>query len=287
MKDNDQVKQVIAKHLDVRAGDEAYQHMLDAVLNAHESNRKATSAITPIIAGRSVMRRPMTRFAIAAAIVVAVVLGLFEFVGTGNTSGVVWADVARKVQASRSVVFRTTEHRVPDTYGQDVDFSTSRYCATQSRLDGYKDGKLIKTIWGDCNTKTAVLVDHYHKSYVKMTGLEMPSQFQTMDPNSTIQKFLASKHTKLNRKTIEGVLCEGIETTDPAFHGGEHPPEKLTAQVWVSIDTGYPVRLEGDYVRDNGQSRFEFVQDQFQWDVDLDASLFEPNIPAGYIDISP
>jgi hypothetical protein len=263
------------------------EKVLARVLAAHETTHSNDPVPNRSNVRSTIMRSPITRFAIAAAIIVAVVLGLFELIGSGGTSGVAWAEVAERISASRGVIFRATEHRVPDTYEQGVDFSTSRYCATQSRLDGYKDGKLIKTIWGDCKTKTAVLVDHHRKSYVKMTGLEMPGQFRTMDPNSTIQRFLSCKHTKLGRKTIDGVLYEGIETTDPAFLGGERPPEKLTARVWASVETGYPVRLEGNYVRDNGQSRFDFVQDQFQWDVDLDASLFEPNIPPDYLDISP
>jgi len=62
-----------------------------------------------------------------------------------------------------------------------------------------------------------------------------------MDPNSRVLRFLSCKHKELGQKTIAGVLCEGIETTDPAFHGGEHPPESLMARVWVSVETGYPV----------------------------------------------
>ena len=52
------------------------------------------------------MRSPVIKLAIAAAIIAAVILGLFEFIGRGNTSGVVWAEVAQKVQASQGVIFR-------------------------------------------------------------------------------------------------------------------------------------------------------------------------------------
>jgi hypothetical protein len=31
----------------------------------------------------------------------------------------------------------------------------------------------------------------------------------------------------------------------------------------------------------------EWTMDQFQWDVELDPGIFEPNIPADYEDISP
>jgi len=286
MNDNEKLRQILTKDLDVRASDGAYDRMLHAVLEEHESTRRTQSAKTLTIAGRFVMKKPMIRFAIAAVIVAAVILGLLEFIGTGSKSAVVWAEVAQKVNASRGVIFRMTEHIVPDTYEQGVDFTVNHWSSTQSRLDGYKGDKIIKTIWTNCNTKTGTLVDHYHKSYVKMTFEKtMPDRFGMADPNSMIQRFLSCQHKELGPKTIAGVLCEGMETTDPAFYGGGNPPEPPMARVWVSVETGYPVQFEGERVYD--EAHHTLVQDQFQWDTKLDASLFEPNIPAGYIDISP
>ncbi|MDI6449601.1 hypothetical protein [Anaerobaca lacustris] len=232
------------------------------------------------------MRSPIAKFAVAAAVVATALIGATLFRSSG--SGVVWAEVAQKVQASRNVVFRTVRHDTSEPYDGGVDFSMDHYSSTQARLDRYKAGEVVNTMYNDCDTKTVILVDHYHKSYVQNTAEErMPDRFQMTDPNSMVQRFLSCKHRELGRKTIDGVLCEGIETTDPALHGGENPPESLAARIWVSVETGYPVRIEAEYIRDNGQRRFDFVQDQFQWDAELDESIFEPNIPAGYIDISP
>jgi len=85
------------------------------------------------------------------------------------------------------------------------------------------------------------------------------------------------------------VLCEGIETTDPAFDGSgpDYPTDSVMAQIWVSVETGCPVQYEYEFVRNNGEIRIGGVGDQFQWDVELDESMFEPNIPPDYIDISP
>ncbi|MBN2133550.1 MAG: hypothetical protein JW741_28880 [Sedimentisphaerales bacterium] len=232
------------------------------------------------------MRSPIAKFAVAAAVIVAVLIGAALF--RSSASGVVWAEVARKVQASRGVIFRSAEQIVPDTYDQENDYSMQYCTSTQSRLDGYKDGQIIKTIWGDCNTKTVILVDHLpsHRSYIKMTLEErMPDRLQTADPNRWVQKFLSCDYEKLGQKTIDGVLCEGIETTDPAFYGGGTPPETPVARLWVGVETGYPVQFEGERVYDD--QRHTYIQDQFQWNVEIDESLFEPNIPEGYIDISP
>ena len=54
--------------------------------------------------------------------------------------------------------------------------------------------------------------------------------------------------------------------------------------MWVSVDTGYPVLFESsmsaEYQGTLGES--EYTMDQFQWDAELDPSLFEPNIPPDY-----
>jgi len=282
MNAKDRFEDIVRKDLEVRAGDGTYDCMRRIVLAAHESTDRTK---IPTFARRMVMDKRVVKFALAAVVVAAVVLGLFEFLSPAGSSGVVWADVARKVQASQGVIFRAVSRDTPDPQGSEFDYRIDHYTATQSRLDKYKGDKIITSIYGDCNTKTVILVDHIHRSFVKMSP-EMPDALR-MDPNSMVQRFLSCKHTELGQQVIDGVLCEGIETTDPAFHGGKNPPETLLARVWASVETGYPVKIEGDYARDNGQKRFTFLWDQFQWGAELNDSVFEPNIPADYLDISP
>jgi outer membrane lipoprotein-sorting protein len=236
------------------------------------------------------MKSPITKLAAAAVVITVVALGLFEFIGTGSTSGVVWAEVAQKVQASRGVIFRRagTSSDMSREYRKDeADYSILYNSPRYSRRDDYKGDQIYKTFYNDFNTKTLILVDHGHKSYVKMTFEKMEQDDFLTNPKSFVQRFLSHEHKELGQKTVEGVLCEGIETTDPAFFGTDHPVDSLMARVWVSVETGYPVQFEYEVVRYSGQIRLADVVDQFQWDVELDESMFEPNIPADYIDISP
>jgi hypothetical protein len=54
--------------------------------------------------------------------------------------------------------------------------------------------------------------------------------------------------------------------------------------LWVSAETGYPVlyesKMSGEYEGQVWES--ESVTDQFQWDVELNPGIFEPNIPPDY-----
>lgn len=287
MRPTDDINDLIKK-LKLKASGDLDKRVHGDISRALAELDETDSAFTQPKIGRIIMKSPITKLAAAAMIIVAVLVGITQF--GGSTGSVVWAEVAQKVQASQGVIFRSVEEIVPDTYGRGVDFSMNYYSSTQSRVDGYKGGQILKTIYGDCNTKTAILVDNLpsHKSYVKMTGEEtIPDAFGMADPKRMVQGFMSHEYRELGPKTIDGMLCEGFETTDPDFYGDGKLLEPLMAQVWVSVETGYPVKFEGEYVGGNDQTHYSFVQDQFQWDVDLDPSIFEPNIPPDYIDISP
>ena len=283
----DKLEEAIKKKLSFTAGAELHDRMLDDVLNAQEKSKITKSALALPNIRRTIMKSPITKLAAAAVIITSITLGLFEFIGTGSTSGVVWAEVARKVQASRGIIFRSKD--IAQDWRDDAhDYTMNYFSSTHARLDSYKGDQIIQTIYDDCNTKTVSLVDHGHKSYVKMT-VEQMEQHSLNDPKSMVQRFLSHEHRELGPKTVEGVLCEGIETTDPAFDmsGPDYPTDSVMARIWVSVETGYPVWIEIEIVRNNGEIRIGGVRDQFQWDVELDESMFEPNIPTGYIDISP
>jgi len=58
-------------------------------------------------------------------------------------------------------------------------------------------------------------------------------------------------------------------------------------RLWVNAETEYPVLFESKISAEaEGEAiSSEGVMDQFQWDVELDPSIFEPNIPPDYVDI--
>jgi hypothetical protein len=263
-----------------------HEAVFDKIRNAQDLSTTDTPVSHRFNKRRILMKSPITKLAVAAAVITVVVLGLFEFIGTDSTSGVVWAEVAQKVRASRDVIFRSRDV-APDSRDGGPDYTMNYWSSTQARLNSYKGDKIIKTTYDDFNTKTVILVDHGHKSYVKMTFEQMEQDDFWRDPKSLVQRFLSHEHRELGRKTIEDMLCEGIETTDPAFDETDFPVDSLMARIWVSVETGYPVQFEVETVRNNGEIRIAIVVDQFQWDVELDESMFEPDIPSDYIDISP
>ena len=52
--------------------------------------------------------------------------------------------------------------------------------------------------------------------------------------------------------------------------------------MWVAVDSGLPVLIEVNTVGDDGTLEVHSVQDNFQWNIELDAAEFKPDIPEDY-----
>jgi len=291
MKPVDEIENVVKK-MSFEAGSEMDKDLWAETSKARNEFSKTILALSQHNIGRTIMKNPITKLAAAAVIIVLVVLGLFEFTGNEKTSGVVWADVVRKVGASRGLIVRCTD----STASSEDEYSITHTSPTHCRKEFYKDGQIIRTGYVDLTgSDTATLTDvfHIHKLCVTTTyktsenGLFLEWRDDWTNPSFLVQKILSCEHSKLGQKTIEGVLCEGIETTDPAYIGplpGKVNNLQVEFQLWVGVETGYPVlyesKMSGEHEGEVWES--ESVTDQFQWDVELDPGIFEPNIPPDY-----
>jgi hypothetical protein len=279
------------KKLKLKASADLDKRVHNDISMALAESDKIKLAVTQPNIGRNIMKSRIVKLSAAAAIAV-VVLGLFKFFGTDAGSGVVWADVVRKVGASRGLIFRCRDSAASNGDDYSITYTTPTHC----RKDFYKDGQIIRTGYVDFTASdTDTLTDVFHgyklcstTTYKKSeNGLFLEWRDEWTNPSFLIQSILYTKHSKLGQKTIEGVLCEGIETTDPACFGPL--PEKINNlkvefRLWVSVETGYPVlyesKMSGEY--DGQWDETGCVMDQFQWDMELDPDIFEPNIPPEY-----
>lgn len=264
----------------------ADRKVLAKVLAAHEAARPNGSALNRPSKRSTIMKSPVTRLAVAAVVLVAALVGIGLF--GGSPASVAWGEVARKVEASRSVAFRRMQSRT------DPNYSMSYLSATHSRTDKYEAGRITVSHYLNFETMTASSVYHTDKHYWRDAPLgrqNAQEHDQMSDPKWLVKSLLSCEHRELGRKTIDGVACEGLETTDPTVFGGDLPvpPGDITMQVqlWVSVETSYPVLCEGTAtLRMNGQTRTrQWVLDQFRWDAELDPPIFEPNIPPDYTEI--
>jgi len=220
------------------------------------------------------MRNPIAKLAVAATILVAIGLGVWAFISTGSHSGVVWAEVAKNIEASPGVIFRArgTGSRDPNDDWPN-GYRIFWRSAAVSRMDIYRGGQMYRTIYLNYDAKTTIGVLHHAKKYNKEAMSDQTARAAKgwSDPQGLINLALSVEHHALGQKTINGVLCEGIEATGP---------DGSTGRLWVGVETGYPVLAEREDMK--GGIRQTGTMDQFRWNVDLLAEGIEPEIPTDY-----
>lgn len=283
MNAKDQFEDIVRKDLEVRAGDGTYDRMHRIVLAAHGSTERTK---IPTFARRLVMDRRVVKFALAAVVVAAVVLGLFEFLSPVGSSGVVWGEVAKKVEASRGVVFRvrTTGSEDPNKDWPN-QYVMTRRSPKYSRTDRLRDGRPSRMVSFNLDTKTVLWLDHDRKAYFKKPMNKEDSQSlqsEWSDPKALLDLFMSRGYRQLGRKTINGMVCEGIETTDPVAAKVNFPVKSLSARLWASVETGYPVLAEIEVVRADNSQRQTSTADQFQWGVEIGLSEIDVAVPPDY-----
>ena len=260
--------------LDINTSIEMDQRILHDTLKVQKECKRTKLAGTQPDIWRKIMKNSITKLAVAAIIVV-IGLGILAIIDTGSKSSVAWAKVAQKVEASPGVIWRLrgTGSRDPNDDWPNGYKITWRSAAI-TRTDNYRGGQIYRTIYYNLDAKTVIWVAHDAKKYNKEAMSDEQVQRaradkeRWTDPQGLVNICLSLEHRALGQKTIDGVLCEGIEAKGPDGSKG---------RLWVVVETGYPVLVEVEAIDGNTGT-----MDQFQWNVDLSAEDIEPEIPADY-----
>ena len=235
------------------------------------------------------MKNPIVRLAAAAVIAVAVLIAMNEF-GSSN-GGVAWGEVVRKVAGSPGVICREKQIQKDRKRGT-VEFNWKVYASVEYgvRMDDYFDPEHSIQAYGTLKEGANILINHSSKTYRRepLTS-DQRTELEELDSILKFRDILSLGYRELGRKIIDGVEAEGVETTNPegAKISSGRPIEidSHVAQLWVSVETNLPIFFESKTVCNNGTREFHIVVDEFQWDIELDASVFEPDIPEDYTQI--
>jgi hypothetical protein len=259
--------------------------VLAKILAAHETTNPNDSAVCRPNVRSTIMRSPITKFAIAAAVAVAVLIGISQL--GGPSAGVAWGEVAGKVNASPGVSFRTRTTGCEDPNDDWPNgYVLVRRSPVYSRTDWYRDGQIRRIVYVNRDAQTVLWVAHDAKVYQQrpLTEQELRApQDGWTDPRQLVDRFLSGKYEKLGRKTIDGILCEGIETMDAAVAGANFPVQSFVGRMWVSVETSYPVLIESEIAGGHDGNLHQWcIGDQFQWDIEVGASECEVAVPPEY-----
>jgi hypothetical protein len=214
-----------------------------------------------------------------------------------RTSGVVWAEVVKRLEDIRTVVYNITADiegmpGIPDGYVTHV----TQDVMVSYELESVRIDTSMQTPRGPVNTKTYILFEDrvllqlmpFQKKYIEVSISDehmKKLEKEKGDPVTLLSAMLEHDYVELGRKEINGVIAWGIEVSDPklgakmgAFISGGTFDE-ITVQLWVDEKRELPIRINATGSFSDGKASMETVYDNFQWDIEIESSALEPVIP--------
>ena len=272
-----------------KASEQLRNKILDNAMEAYQKSKQKDSARTEPNIWRIIMKSPVTKLAAAACVIIAALVAINHFAGPVGVTSVAWGKLAERINQIDTVSYRmivTDKYESGRTEGGEISVSQSSEYGII--MKGFENDKLVLEIYALPKKKMLIELFHIPKKYVLKEGgegrLEEYSRWE--DPRKWLNSLLSEKYRELGRRIINGVEAEGIEVENPQFNKGAFAEEECRVQLWVDIKNELPVQLfsEGEgFIEGKGAHIYKAVFDNFQWDIELAPSLFEPPaIPDDY-----
>jgi hypothetical protein len=290
------------KKLHVRTSTELDESIYKEIFRAAGKTeaRKASQAVVSIFS--AIIKARIIKIA-AAAMVIAGIIGLDQFISSIRGTSVVWADVAERFKKVRS--YKSKGRRVLSEVGQEEPFfqcDILRYFSPEhgSVEESYEDGELAMLAYCSIAEESALAVLSDIKMCLRFDlNEELLSLVEYVNPANTdgiMKAFGSERCVKLGARVIDGVSTEGFEVKDVKLLS--HVPrfllhvEDINIRMWINEETSLPMRVEGEgffkgFMTGFKNCRYEEVMQSIEYDVEIDEGIFEPNIPNDYTLVDP
>ena len=253
-----------------------------ALLSAAGSGGRSAPDVERQASWRIIMSSKVTKFAIAAALILAIGVGMI-IMGGPDMPKVAWADVPnvlKNIEALKHKIKMTVENFTEGTI-DDVDMVIYRSKDYGIRRDAYKDGVLLAQMFIPAGSNEVIELMPHDKLYVQgKLSEKILEEARKTDFAMMVSDLMEMDYVEIGGKTIKGVEAEGIEFVDPKF--GAYMFENGTGELWVDPQTNLPILLTAEGDTGDGSVHVKLSVDQFEFSTELDAADFEPVIPADY-----
>ena len=253
----------------------------DLIQQIDVAGEEQKTSVMPPNKRRIIMKSPITKIAVAAAITISVFLALYLTDGPDMVTvalGEVLQNVERmKYFTFRHIVSSKTNSGTPEETSKETDRIT--YISTEYGLrhDVYENGQLTGILYIPSSGIDITYVTPVTKQYrIATMSKKYMKQETQVSPSGLIKEFMSHEYTKLGRKKIDGIEAEGIEINENGFYGFE----STVGRLWIDIKTNLPVRMEIEGIR--GATKSTVITYDYNWDAELDQSIFQLNIPDDY-----
>jgi hypothetical protein len=230
---------------------------------------------------RITMKSPVTKLAMAAVFIIACLIGLFFWKGTG--SGIALAEVLERIeqvtayQCQLNMTFKSknTGERpisqatilISQIFGAKITIEVDNPITGQKILEELYMLPPQKTI-------TTLMPNEKKYSQVELDEAYFKGWREEYDPRELVKQILTCEHKSLGRTNIDGIECEGFQKLGP----GE-------LKIWVDVKTRLPVRMEGQVKLNEGKEnevQMNTLLHDCHWGMPVNAADFEPVIPDDY-----
>ena len=290
------------RNIRYKASAEIHERTLNDVLEAHSKSRKIKWATAHSNIWRTIMKSNITKLATAAVVIITVMVVLNHLGGSIDGSGVVLADVAKKIAQANSAIWQ--EHRILTCDGIELSFlknlktDVTRYYSSEygSREDmSTTEGLLLHQVYWLTEKNAFIEVAPLFKQYKHKELTENERMvWSRRNIAAAVEGLIKSEEpVKLGRKTFNGKEAEGFEIRDSKIVAAFVPVhfDSLVARFWIDVETSLPVQYEAELVISDKHIttytggkpvEVKVTADEFQWDVELEPGIFEPNIPSDF-----
>ncbi len=248
----------LIKKLRYKASAETHDRVLGNVLQALDKSEKETSGVTTPNIWRTIMKNPIAKLAAAAVIIIAVLFVVYQFGGSIESSA--FAQVANKLRSAITLTYTATTNSQVEI---EMAFKEPGYMRTTM------PGGLVTVI--DWAQGKGISILPSRKQFIEMEMSNLPHdpaqhQFNVIEKLRTLPD---RADEELGTSEIDGWVLQGFRVTE----------EDVINTVWIDPQTRDLVRVETEFINTPGMN---VVMTDFQFDVDLDDSLFSLTPPAGY-----
>jgi hypothetical protein len=234
--------------------------VMNQVIREQNIRLKAAARATEALKiRRKIMKSPMTKIAIAAAvIIIAVLIGINPF-----RSNVTWAQVIKPILNARTIIFDLI-------LGTDDTGITSHEIVVGSRIRRTMSNMPNMTMVIDLDSAKLLALDTEAKTaiYSDIAG-------DLGDRTRNYIKFVRQIIRQLQDGQVEQLGEQVIDGQKVVGFVGRGQNEEV--RIWADPHTALPIRIEAQI----GQE-FSFIMKNFEFNTDIDESLVSMDVPDGY-----
>jgi outer membrane lipoprotein-sorting protein len=267
MKSESQIKR-LAKKIRIQPDAAVNERVLacaESALAKSTKNRDAVPMRRPSI-WRTIMKNPVTRLAAAAVIIIAVLIGTYYFGDSVNIAGTAYAEVVERLHNARTLTYigeTTTGIEYMPSMTMEIAFKEPGYMR-MAMAGGYVS--IIDSIQGKCLT---ILPPKKQFIEIEMSNLQNDPAQRNINVIEKLRSLPERADEQLGTREIDGRQVQGFRITE----------EGLINSVWIDMQTRELVLVEMEFLNAPGMSG---TMSDFQFDVELDDSLFNLTPPDGY-----